>query len=90
MSNNSNENQMKQDCNDKRNCLEKLQLILDGEATDEQKADFKLHIDDCMPCFQHYHFDQGIKELLKLKCTSQAPTDLIESIKSKIKEITVY
>ncbi len=82
---NSNQGKMKDDCADKRDCLEMLQLILDGEATPEQKANFKLHIDDCLPCFQHYHFDQAIKELLKLKCTSQAPSDLIESIKSKIK-----
>jgi len=78
--------QRKTDCADKRNCLEMLQLILDGEATPEQKASFKSHINECIPCFQHYHFDQAIKELLKLKCTSQAPTDLIESIKSKIGE----
>jgi len=83
-------NNMKQDCGDKRNCLELLQLILDGEATPEQKANFKSHIDDCMTCYRHYHFDQAIKELLKVKCVSQAPSDLIESIRSKIKENTVY
>jgi mycothiol system anti-sigma-R factor len=82
---NSDKNTMKADCADKRNCLEILQLILDGEATPEQKANFKSHIDECLPCFQHYHFDQAIKELLKLKCTSEAPSELIESIKSKIK-----
>jgi len=82
---NSNQEKMKSDCADKRDCLEMLQLILDGEATPEQKANFKLHIDDCLPCFQHYHFDQAIKELLKLKCSSQAPSDLVESIKSKLK-----
>jgi len=87
---NSDQGHRKTDCNDKRNCLEMLQLILDGEATPEQKATFKSHIDDCMPCFQHYHFDQAIKELLKLKCTSQAPTDLIESIKNKISENPIY
>jgi mycothiol system anti-sigma-R factor len=87
---NSDQNQMKQDCSDKGNCLEMLQLILDGEATPEQKANFKSHIDDCMPCYRHYHFDQAIKELLKLKCVSQAPVDLVESIRSKIKENTVY
>ena len=89
MSNNSDQTNMKQDCSDKRNCLEMLQLILDGEASPEQKSNFKLHIDECMPCFQHYHFDQKIKELLKLKCNSEAPADLIELIKSKIKENTV-
>ncbi len=86
--NNIDENKMG-DCGDKRNCLETLQLILDGQASPEQKADFKLHIDECMPCFQHYKFDQTIKELLKLKCNNPAPKELIESIKNKIRENTV-
>ena len=77
-------NNMKKNCSNQRECLEMLQLILDGEATPEQKANFKSHVDECMPCFQHYHFDQAIKELLKVKCSHEAPTDLIASIKSKI------
>ena len=81
---NPEQNNMKKNCSNQRECLEMLQLILDGEATPEQKANFKSHVDECMPCFQHYHFDQAIKELLKLKCTHDAPTDLITSIKSKI------
>ena len=81
---NPDQNNMKKNCSNQRECLEMLQLILDGEATPEQKANFKSHVEECMPCFQHYHFDQAIKELLKLKCTHDAPTDLITSIKSKI------
>ena len=81
---NPEQNNMKKNCSNQRECLEMLQLILDGEATPEQKANFKSHVEECMPCFQHYHFDQAIKELLKLKCTHDAPTDLITSIKNKI------
>jgi anti-sigma factor (TIGR02949 family) len=81
---NPDQSNMKKNCSNQRECLEMLQLILDGEATPEQKANFKSHVEECMPCFQHYHFDQAIKELLKLKCTHDAPTDLITSIKSKI------
>ena len=81
---NPDQSNMKKNCSNQRECLEMLQLILDGEATPEQKANFKSHVDECMPCFQNYHFDQAIKELLKLKCTHDAPTDLISSIKSKI------
>jgi anti-sigma factor (TIGR02949 family) len=81
---NPDQNNMKKNCSNQRECLEMLQLILDGEATPEQKANFKSHVEECMPCFQHYHFDQAIKELLKLKCTHDAPTDLITSIKNKI------
>ena len=75
----------KQECENQRDCLAMLQLIVDGEATPEQKDHFLTHhLEECMPCFQHYHFDQAITELLKLKCTHDAPTDLITSIKNKI------
>jgi len=76
---------MKHKCDNQQECLKKLQLFLDGEASPEQCEDFKSNINECMPCFQHYHFDKAIKELLKIKCVSQAPPDLIENIKSKIK-----
>jgi anti-sigma factor (TIGR02949 family) len=85
---NSDQSPRKIDCANKRECLEMLQLILDGEATPDQKANFKLHVDECMPCFQHYHFDRAIKELLKVKCVSLAPPDLIESIKNQISQNT--
>ncbi|MBL0742128.1 mycothiol system anti-sigma-R factor [Chryseolinea sp. Jin1] len=77
---------MKQDCSNKRDCLEMLQLILDGEATHEQKEHFlKHHLDECLPCYKNYHLELKIKELLKTKCCGgQAPSDLVEQIKNKI------
>jgi mycothiol system anti-sigma-R factor len=69
----------------KPSCMEMLQLILDGEASPEQKEYFSSHMDRCMPCFKSYHVDNKIKELIKSKCCGgQVPTDLVEQIKSKI------
>jgi mycothiol system anti-sigma-R factor len=63
-----------------------LQLILDGEATYEQKEQFlKHHLDECLPCYKNYHLEMKIKELLKTKCCGgEAPSDLVEQIKNKI------
>ena len=75
----------KYDCNNQRDCLEKLQSVLDDEATPEQKEHFlKVHLDQCMPCYKNYHLEVAIRELLKSKCNGCAPTDLIESIRSKV------
>jgi mycothiol system anti-sigma-R factor len=69
----------------KATCMEMLQLILDGEATVEQRSYFKIHMDHCMPCFKSYELDMAIKELLKNKCCGgEAPNDLIVQIKSQI------
>jgi mycothiol system anti-sigma-R factor len=66
-------------------CMEMLQLILDGEASTEQRDYFKSHMDHCMPCFKSYSVDMAIKELLKTKCCGgDAPVDLINQIKGQI------
>jgi mycothiol system anti-sigma-R factor len=70
--------------NQKPNCREMLQIILDGESTHEQRLYFKQHMDQCSPCFQSYEVDMAIKELLKTKCCGEAPAELIEEIKNKL------
>jgi anti-sigma factor (TIGR02949 family) len=81
------ENRMKQDCDNKRDCLEMLQLILDGEATHDQKEHFlKDHLEQCMPCYKNYNLELAIRQLLKTKCNDHAPQELIDSIKKKVTE----
>ena len=76
---------MKQDCSNKRECLEMLQLILDGEATNEQKEHFlKEHLEECMPCYKNYHLEVAIRQLLKTKCCHEAPQELVDDIKTKV------
>jgi mycothiol system anti-sigma-R factor len=69
----------------KSTCMEMLQVILDGEATPEQKAYFKEHMDRCMPCFKGYELDMAIKHLVQNKCSGgEAPSDLVEQIRIRI------
>jgi anti-sigma factor (TIGR02949 family) len=78
-------NNPKQDCPNKEECLQLLQSILDGEATEQQKEHFmKQHLEECMPCYKNYHLEVAIRDLLKKKCTGEAPQDLINSIKTQV------
>lgn len=71
----------------KSTCLEMLQVILDGEASDDQKKYFKEHMDMCLPCFKGYELDMAIKQLVKSKCCGgDAPSDLVEQIKITISQ----
>jgi mycothiol system anti-sigma-R factor len=71
----------------KSNCMEMLQVILDGEASPEQKAYFKQHMDLCMPCFKGYELDMAIKQLVQSKCCGgDAPPDLVAQIKMQISQ----
>lgn len=73
----------------KPNCMEMLQLILDGEATSEQQEYFRFHMDKCMPCFQSYKLNMSIKELVKTRCCGDpVPQGLVEQIKMQISQIT--
>lgn len=83
---NLDQGQSKHNCSNKYDCIEMLQLIVDGEATPQQKAHFRDHLNECMPCYQQYHLDMAIRELLKVKCNHEAPSELIESIKIKISQ----
>jgi len=77
---------MKQDCVNKKECMQMLQLIVDGEATSEQKEHFlKHHLEECMPCFNNYHLEMAIRQMLKTKCSGDcAPQELVDSIKAKV------
>ncbi len=73
----------------KPTCMEMLQTILDGEATEEQKTFFKMHMDGCMPCFKTYDLDMAIKQLIQSKCCGgEAPPDLVEKIKAQVAQKT--
>lgn len=79
------QSKMKLDCSNQRSCLEKLQSILDDEATQEEKEHFlKHHLEECMPCYRSYHLELEIRALLKKKCNDHAPADIIESIKARV------
>lgn len=69
----------------KSTCMEMLQVILDGEATQEQKEYFKDHMDLCLPCFKGYELDMAIKQLVQTKCCGgDAPPDLVKRIRIQI------
>ena len=73
-------------CKD-NNCVELLQLIVDGEASPEQETYFKEHIEECVSCFNNFQVDSGMKQMIREKISSLAvPVGLQEAILSKIKE----
>jgi anti-sigma factor (TIGR02949 family) len=83
--NSPDQSKMKQDCENSRECFEMLQLIIDGEATTQQKEHFlKEHLESCMPCYKNYHLEVAIRELLKTKCTQHAPQELVDDIRKKV------
>lgn len=74
-------------CEDTSKCFELLESILDGEI-DNSKEMLTEKLAKCQPCFEHFHLEQAIRDLLKNKCTKQAvPAELADSIRKQIQEI---
>ncbi len=72
------------ECNE---CLHALHLLIDGEASENQKVFLEKHIEECMPCYQSYNLDKNVKEVLRSKIEKKpVPSALIANIKDKLNE----
>lgn len=77
----------KLECSDVTKCFQLLESILDGELGDSGKEILKDKLAKCQPCFEHFHLEEAIRDVLKTKCTKQpVPTELADSIRQMIKE----
>ncbi|WP_184494633.1 anti-sigma factor [Algoriphagus iocasae] len=74
-------------CDDTSKCFQLLESILDGEM-DNSKEVLKEKLAKCQPCFEHFHLEQAIRDVLKTRCTKQeVPTELADCIRQKIQDI---
>ncbi|MBS9523982.1 mycothiol system anti-sigma-R factor [Litoribacter ruber] len=78
----------KLECDDVSKCFQLLESILDGEVNSESKETLDGKLAKCQPCFEYFHLEQAIREVLKTKCSKQpVPSELASSIRQKIEEI---
>ena len=68
---------------DHQECLRILSLVLDNEATPEEEAIFKEHLENCMPYFEIYNIDRTIRQLIRKNCSDKK---LSEEMKNQIRD----
>jgi anti-sigma factor (TIGR02949 family) len=74
-------------CSDVTKCFQLLESILDGEMGETGQELMKEKLAKCQPCFEHFHLEQAIRDVLKTKCTKQpVPSELAKSIRQMIQE----
>jgi len=74
-------------CADHDKCINIINLIIDGEANEDEEAFFYSHIEDCLHCSQYYKLEQSIREAIKKKLKiKEAPEDLIQEVRQKVKD----
>lgn len=76
---------MKDHCEHQAECLKRIQSILDGGATEEEKAYFAKNMDICRPCIEMYKLEKCIKEALQGKVEKKCcPDKIAAAIRSSI------
>ncbi len=56
--------------------LHELYHFLDGELTDEKRAQIQQHLEGCPPCFEAFDFEAEIKQYIAQKCRDRVPDQL--------------
>src|SRR5690606_7940885 len=88
MENVNSSGERKLNCGDESKCFQLLESILDGEALDGSKELLDQKLAKCQPCFESYHLEQAIRDILKNKCTKQpVPSELADRTRQKIAEL---
>jgi mycothiol system anti-sigma-R factor len=65
------------ECDD---ALHAIYHYLDGELTDERRAQIQAHLEACPPCFEGYDFEAELRLVIAKKCVEQVP----ESLRARI------
>lgn len=70
-------------------CMEMMQAVIDGEASEEQLIFFRQHMQGCPSCSGHYRVETTLQELVRSKCCGDhPPADLAEKIKNEISKLS--
>jgi mycothiol system anti-sigma-R factor len=65
------------ECDD---ALHTIYHYLDGELTDERRAQIQAHLEACPPCFEGFDFEAELRIVIAKKCYGQVP----ESLRARI------
>jgi hypothetical protein len=75
----------KTNCEHQEECMKMVQKIVDGQASDQEIADFKINMASCLPCENGFALETCLKETIQLRIDRKCvPLSLIECIKQKI------
>lgn len=76
------DNQSTGPCDD---VLESMYLYLDKEKlTDEERAEVRGHLNECIPCLESFEFEAEFKQIIKSKCKDEVPAHVYEKVRAKL------
>jgi hypothetical protein len=75
----------KQHCENHEKCMEMIQAVLDGSATEDEMKAFKANMSECLPCIEGHDLQKSIKEALQQKLEKKCcPESTVNKIREKL------
>jgi mycothiol system anti-sigma-R factor len=65
--------------------LAEIQLYIDGEVTATRRTKLEAHLSTCTPCMHRAEFQTRLKEIVRSKCSLEAPDHLVLRIRRIIR-----
>lgn len=76
---------LKRHCENHEKCMQMIQAVLDGSASEEEMKAFKANMNECMPCIEGYELQKSIKDALRLKIEKKCcPESTLSKIREKL------
>ncbi|MEV0230224.1 mycothiol system anti-sigma-R factor [Nonomuraea sp. NPDC050786] len=73
---------------DCREVLDKVYAYLDGELTETDVVEIRVHLDECGPCLKEYDLDKAVKALVHKHCgCDPVPADLRSKVLARIAQV---
>lgn len=70
--------------------IRQVWALLDGEVTEDTRAELRQHLEHCPACLRHYGVEERIKKLIATKCSGdRAPSYLVERVRLQISRTTI-
>ncbi|MBB5132736.1 mycothiol system anti-sigma-R factor [Thermocatellispora tengchongensis] len=70
--------------------LDAVYSYLDGEIDPQDRAQIRVHLEECGPCLAEYGLEEAVKKLIAKHCgCEQVPADLRSKVLNRIEEVRV-
>jgi mycothiol system anti-sigma-R factor len=56
--------------------LHRLYHFLDGELTEDRRAEIRRHLDECQPCLEVFDFEAELRQVIAARCRDHVPDRL--------------
>lgn len=65
-------------------CLDRLEELVDRELSPLEASEVQIHLENCPPCTERFHFEAGMKRLVRSCCAQEKAPD---ALRARLEEI---